>query len=190
MTSAWARAWGNAWHNAWGIVIAVRPARLRAPPADLPGQKLDAELDVVYVLAANDPVRYDALLNKLEVQAVDHYMVTGWLNAATVLAMFQPPSWDKVGQALKVRVAFLQNLINNPPVMPVGNHYGYGDSGWTTILQNFQQQLYAAQIQLVEHIMDLPGGTSASTILNTFTGSQSFPFAYRFASVGFTEPGG
>ncbi len=49
------------------------------------------------------------------------------------------------------------------------------------------QKLYAKQIELVEHIMDLPGGTSAATMLANLTGFQSFVFEYTFTSVGFTD---
>lgn len=178
------------------IALSIGPLlAVRAPPPDLPGALLDAQIAVAQVLVVtnNNPrtqYYYQQQLNQLQVEAVDHYMVTGWLNAATVLATFQPPSWDNAGQTLKARVAFLQALVNNPPVMPTGNHDGFGDSGWTTVLQNYQAALYAAQIALVEHIMDVPGGTSAATILCSFNGSQSFVFEYAFSSVGFTDPGG
>jgi len=164
-----------------------------APSADVYGAALDAQIATVQALvAATSPGKaaypqYVALLNRLQVAAVDHYMVTGWLNAATILASYSSPSWDKTGTVMTARVAFLQNLVNNPPAMPTGNANGFGDSGWTTILQNYQTQLYAAQTSLVEHIMDLPGGTSAATMLANLTGSQSFTFEYVFSSVGFTD---
>ncbi len=56
-----------------------------------------------------------------------------------------------------------------------------------TVAQNYQAQLYAAQIALVEHIMDVPGGTSAAVMLANLTGFQSFVFEYSFTSVGFTD---
>lgn len=163
-----------------------------APPQDVPGAAIDAAIAVVQALvtANRNPAvlaQNQQLLNQLQVGAVDHYMVTGWLNAATILQTYQPPSWDRAGQALAARVTFLQNLFNNAPAMPPGNVDGYGGSGWVTIAQNYQQQLYAAQIALVEHIMDLPGGTSAATMLANLTGFQSFPFEYHFTSVGFTD---
>lgn len=167
-----------------------------APPPDNPGKLIDAQIVVLQNLSAKAAnanagtlyYDYQQQLDLVQRQAVDHYMVTGWLNPDVVLAMYQPPSWDKVGQALAARVAFLQNLVNNPPTMPPGNAYGYGSSGWTTILQNYQTALYAAKIALVERMMDVPGGTSAGLILASFNGSQSFPFAYSFQSVGFNFP--
>lgn len=163
-----------------------------APPLDKAGAALDAQIATVQALvnANKNPLTLYQLqqqLNMLQVEAVDHYMVTGWLNAATILQTFSAPSWDKVGKTLTARVAGLQVLVNNPPTPPPGNANGYGGSGWVTVAQNYQQQLYAAQIALVEHIMDLPGGTSAATMLSTLTGFQSFPFAYFFQSVGFTD---
>lgn len=168
-----------------------------APAADIYGAQIDAAIAAVQALVtanANPAVlaQLQLQLNQLQVEAVDHYMVTGWLNAGSnVLATYSAPSWDKVGQTLTARVAFLQNLVNNPPVMPPGNADGYGDSGWTTIASNYEQQLYAAQISLVEHIMDLPGGTSAATMLANLTGVQTapagIPFNYVFSSVGYTD---
>lgn len=163
-----------------------------APSTDPAGAALDVQIAVVQALvAANvNTVRlygYQQQLNQLQVAAVDHYMVSGWLNAATILATFQPPAWDKVGQAIVARVATLQALVNNPPVMPPGNANGYGSSGWTTIAAAYQQMLYAKQIELVEHIMSTPGETTAATILATLTGSQSFTFEYVFNSIGFTD---
>lgn len=167
-----------------------------APSQDLPGAALDAQIAAAQAIVnsnANLQTLYatQQLLNQLQVAAVDHYMVTGWLNAATILATYSPPAWDAPGQTILKRVAFLQNLVNNPPVMPPGNHDGYGDSGWTTIGAAYAQALYAKQIELVEHLMALPGGTPAATILANLTGSQTapagIPFAYKFSSVGFTD---
>lgn len=168
-----------------------------APAVDTAGAAIDAAIAAVQALvtAAKNPAVQAQLveqLNQLQVEAVDHYMVTGWLNAGSnVLATYSAPSWDRVGQTLTARIAFLQNLVNNPPVMPPGNKDGYGDSGWTTIASNYEQQLYAAQISLVEHIMDLPGGTSAATMLANLTGVQTapagIPFNYVFSSVGYTD---
>lgn len=162
------------------------------PPQDTGGAALNAQMLTVNLLvaAAGGSIVLPQLqdqLNRLQVQLVDHYMVTGWLNAATILASYQPPPNDKVGQSLVARVAFLQNLVNNAPAMPPGNANGYGGAGWTTLAVSYQQMLYAKQIQLVEHIMDVPGGTSAATILYNMTGFQSFPFEYSFNSVGFTD---
>lgn len=163
-----------------------------APPPDVPGAALDRQIATVLALitAGNNPRTLYGLqqqLNALQVQAVDHYMVTGWLNAATILQTFTAPPWDRPGQTIKARVAFLQNLFNNAPTSPPGNANGYGASGWVTVAQNYQQALYAKQIELVEHIMSLPGGTTAATMLSNLTGSQSFPFEYSFTSVGFTD---
>lgn len=163
-----------------------------APPQDLAGAALDAQIATVQALVTanrNPLIEYQLqqLLNQLQVQAVDHYMVTGWLNAAAILVTYTAPAWDKVGGTLTARVAFLQNLVNNAPQPPAGNANGYGGAGWVTVAQNYQQQLYAAQISLVEHIMDVPGGTSAATMLANLTGVQSFPYEYVFNSVGFTD---
>lgn len=163
-----------------------------APPQDIPGAAIDAQIAVLAALVAankNPLIEYQLqqALNRAQVQAVEHYMVTGWMNAATILAAYSAPSWDHVGQLLTARVAFLQNLFNNAPAPPVGNADGYGGSGWVTVAQNYAAQLYAAQIALVEHIMDLPGGTPAAVMLANLTGFQSFPFAYVFNSVGFTD---
>jgi hypothetical protein len=167
-----------------------------APTTDPAGAAIDAQIDVLQALVSanvNPKVEYQLqqALNQWQVEAVDHYMVTGWLNAATILATYSAPTWDKVGAILTARVTFLQNLYNNAPTPPVGNANGYGDSGWVTVAQNYQQQLYAAQISLVERIMDVPGGTTAATILANMTGTQTTPagiaFEYVFDSVGFTD---
>lgn len=168
-----------------------------APSADTGGIALQAAVTAAQTLVNNTLSsnavypQYIAQLNLLQVELVQHFMMTGWLNAGSnILATYSAPSWDKVGQTLTARVAFLQNLVNNPPVMPPGNADGYGDSGWTTIASNYAQQLYAAQVSLVEHLMDLPGGTSAATMLANLTGVQTapagIPFNYVFSSVGFT----
>lgn len=163
-----------------------------APSTDSAGAALDAQIAVVQalVVANVNTVRlygYQQQLNLLQVAAVDHYMVTGWLNAAVILATYQPPASDSVGRTIAARVAALQALVNNAPVMPPGNASGYGSSGWTTIAAAYQQLLYAKQIELVEHIMNTPGETTAATMLATLTGSQSSPFEYVFNSVGFTD---
>jgi len=163
-----------------------------APPKDTAGAQIDAAIAVAQALvnANRNPLTIAQLvqtLNGLQVQAVDHYMVTGWLNAATILLTYTPPHGDKVGATLLARVAFLTTLVANAPPPPAGNANGYGGAGWVTVAQNYQQQLYAAQISLVEHIMDVPGGTSAATMLANLTGFQSFPFEYSFTSVGFTD---
>lgn len=163
-----------------------------APSTDSAGAALDAQIATVQalVVANVNTVRlygYQQQLSQLQVAAVDHYMVTGWLNAATILATFQPPGWDRVGQTIVARVAALQALVNNAPPMPPGNANGYGGAGWTTLAAAYQQMLYAKQIELVEHIMNTPGETTAATILATLTGSQSFAFEYVFNSVGFTD---
>lgn len=163
-----------------------------APPVDAAGAVLDAQIATAQALVNSNRnpltlAQLVLLLNQLQVQAVDHYMVTGWLNAATILATYSVPAWDKVGVALTARMAFLQNLVNNAPAPPVGNPDGFGAGGIVTVLSNYQQHLYQAQIRLVEHIMDLPGGTSAATMLAGLTGFQSFVFEYTFTSVGFTD---
>lgn len=163
-----------------------------APPQDSAGAALDAQIAQVQALvnANRNPLtlaQLVALLNQLQVEAVDHYMVTGWLNAATILETYTVPPADGPGNLLLARVAFLQNLVNNAPVPPAGNADGFGAGGIVTVAQNYQQQLYAAQIALVEHIMDVPGGTSAATMLANLTGFQSFVFEYTFTSVGFTD---
>jgi hypothetical protein len=163
-----------------------------APSTDPQGALLDAAIASAQTLVTvnkNPTVLYQLqqALNALQVQAVDHYMVTGWLNAGTILAAYPAPAWDTVGQALTARVAFLKNLVANAPAMPAGNAEGYGSSGWTTVVADYEQKLYAAQITLVEHIMALPGGTSAATMLAELNGYQSFPFEYVFNSVGYTD---
>lgn len=163
-----------------------------APPQDAPGAAIDSQIASVQALitANKNPRTLSGLqqqLNRLQVQAVDHYMVTGWLNAATILQTYTAPPWDVPGQRIKARVAFLQNLVNHPPTPPPGNANGYGSAGWVTVAQNYQQALYVKQIELVERIMDLPGGTTAAVMLANLTGAQSFPFEYSFTSVGFTD---
>jgi hypothetical protein len=168
-----------------------------APSADTYGAQIDAQIAVLQALvnANKNPAieyRLQQELNRWQVLAVDHYMVTGWLNAGSnILAAYSAPKWDAVGQALTARVAYLQNLYNNAPAPLPGNANGYGSSGWVTVAQNYLQQLYAAQVSLVEHIMDLPGGTSAATMLANLTGAQTdpagIPYAYAFSSVGFTD---
>lgn len=163
-----------------------------APLQDIYGAQIDAAIAAsqALVTANKNPVvlpQYVLELNQLQVQAVDHYMVTGWLNAATILASYQVPSWDKAGGTITARVAFLQALYDNAPAPLPGNASGYGSAGWTTIAAAYAQMLYAKQIELVEHIMSLPGGTSAATMLANLTGFQSFPFEYVFNSVGYTD---
>ena len=164
-----------------------------APPVDVYGAQIDAAIATAQALvnatstsAAVYP-QYVQLLNQLQVSGVEHYMVTFWLWPATILATFQPLANDKVGQTLKARVAYLQNLFNNAPAPPPGNSEGYGGAGWVTVAQNYATQLYAAQVSLVERIMDCPGATSAATILATMTGFQQQPYEYVFNSVGFTD---
>jgi hypothetical protein len=167
-----------------------------APPLDTAGAALDAQIAAVQALVnanANPLVlpQLQAQLSQLQVEAVDHYMVTGWLNAGSnVLATYSAPAWDPVAQALSTRVAFLQNLYSTAPAMPPGNAEGYGGSGWTSIASNYLQQLYAAQIALVERLMDI-GQPTAATILANLTGVQTAPagitYQYVFSSVGFTD---
>lgn len=168
------------------IVYGVIP-----PPPDLGGIALDAQMRTVSALTQVAPLpiltQYQMQLNQLQVALIDHYMVTGWLNAATIIAKYPAAANDKVGQALTARVAFLQNLVNNAPAPPPGNANGYGGAGWTTVGQAYAEMLYAKQIELVEQIMNYPAGTSASTMLINMTGFQSFPFEYVFNSVGFTD---
>lgn len=157
-----------------------------APSLDTQGALLDAQIATVQALVTanfNPRVLYalQQQLNALQVQAVDHYMVTGWLNAGTILAAYTPPNWDKVGQGMKTRVAFLQALTANAPAMPAGN------DGWTSLAVSYGELLYAKQIELVEHIMDFPGATSAATMLAALTGFQSFAFEYVFSSVGHAD---
>lgn len=169
-----------------------------APPTDPQGALIDASIATLQALVTankNPLIEYQLQqqLNSLQMQAVDHYMVTGWLNAAAILVAFSAPSWDKSGQTIAKRVAFLQGLYNTALVtpMPPGNSNGYGDSGWTTIAAARLQELYAKQIELVEHIMVVPGGTSAATMLSALTGVQTAPggapYEYVFSSVGFTD---
>ena len=164
-----------------------------APPQDIYGAQIDAAIATMQALvnatstsAAVYP-QYVQLLNQLQIQAVDHYMVTGWLSAVVILGTYQPAKRDTVGQTLLARVNFLQNLFNNAPAPPPGNSEGYGGSGWVTVAQNYATALYAAQVSLVERIMDCPGATSAATILSTMTGFQQQPFEYKFNSTGFTD---
>jgi hypothetical protein len=168
-----------------------------APSADTAGAAIDAQIAVLQALVNSTSAsaavypRYQLELNQWQVRAVMHYMVTGWVNAAAILALYSAPTWDAAGQALAARVQWLQNLYNNAPAMPPGNAGGYGGSGWTTIASAFAQMLYSKQMELVEHIMDLPGGTSAATILANMTGSQTAPagitFDYTFESVGYDD---
>lgn len=169
-----------------------------APTADKAGARIDARIATVQALVtanANPRVLYalQQQLNLLQVDAIDHYMVTGWLNAAAILLLYSAPPWDKTGQTIAKRVASLTAIYNAALAagMPVGNAYGYGTAGWTTIAAAYAQQLYAKQIELVERIVSVPGGTSAATILAAMTGSQTapggVPFNYVFNSVGFTD---
>lgn len=175
-----------------------------APSQDTAGAALDAQIATVQALvnAASSPAvlaQYILQLNQLQVAVVDHYMVTGWLNPATILATYGVPARDVVGLRMAARVTFLQNLLNAAPAPLAGNVNGYGGSGWVTVAQNYAGALYESQKALVDHLMDLPGGTSAATILATFTGTQTTPdgntfnpqapagFQYKFNSVGFTD---
>lgn len=167
-----------------------------APSTDKYGAQIDAQIAVYQALVnanRNPLIEYQLQqeLNLWQVQAVAHYMVTGWLNAASILLVYSAPSWDGIGQTITRRVAFLQNLYTNAPAMPVGNAGGYGDSGWTTLAAAYAQLLYAKQIELVNRIMDVPGGTPAATMLANLTGVQTapagIPYAYSFSSVGFTD---
>jgi hypothetical protein len=169
-----------------------------APPIDVYGAQIDAQIATVQALvtANRNPRIEDNLgqqLNALQISAVERYMMTGWLNAATILLTYQPPSWDRLGHDMVVRIAYLQALYNTALVtpMPPGNVDGYGGSGWVTIAQNYAQALYAEQSKLVRRLMNLPGGTTAATMLANLTGFQTnpagIPFQYVFSSVGFTD---
>lgn len=159
-----------------------------APPLDKGGIELDAMIAVAQgIVNANQNLQtlYQAtqLLGQLQVEAIDHYMTTGWLNAATILASYSPPAWDKVGKALTARVAFLQALVNAAPAVNPNN------PPTANPVVNYRIQLYQAQMELVNRIIDVPGGTSAATILAAMTGFQSFTFEYVFSSTGSTEDG-
>ena len=165
-----------------------------APPQDIYGAQIDAAIATAQALVNATSTssivypQYVQLLNQLQMQAVDHYMVTGWLSAVVILGTYQPATRDAIGQTLLARVNFLQNLFNNAPAPPPGNAEGYGGSGWVTVAQNYATALYAAQITLVEHLMRTTVfGTSAATMLANLTGFQSFPFEYSFNSVGYTD---
>lgn len=160
-----------------------------APPLDAGGAALDAQIATVQALVnANSNLltlyQLQQYLNQLQVNAVDHYMTTFWLNAATILATYSAPVWDKVGQVLTARVASLQTLVNNAPANNPTNPVTANP------LSNYQQQLYQAQMELVNRIIDVPGGTSAATILASMTGFQSQPFEYVFTSIGSTDTEG
>lgn len=169
-----------------------------APAADVYGAQIDADIATLQALVNETSTAsivhpdYAARLNQRQIDAVRRYMETGWLNAGSnILATYSAASTDAVGQTLTARVAFLQNLYDNAPAMPPGNVEGYGDSGWTTVASNYAQQLYAAQTALVEHLMALPGGTTAATMLANLTGVQTdpagIPYSYVFSSVGYTD---
>jgi hypothetical protein len=164
-----------------------------APSTDVYGAAIDARIAVLQALVnanTNKAVEYQLQqeLNSLQMQAVDHYMVTGWLAAYVILAAYTPSSRDATGQTLLTRVNFLRNLYNNAPAPPPGNSEGYGGSGWVTVAQNYAIALYAAQITLVEYLMtSTVFGTSAATMLANLTGFQSFPFEYVFDSAGYTD---
>ncbi len=168
-----------------------------APSQDTAGIALQDQVATVQALVSatsNSAAVYPAYvqqLNQLQVELVNHFMVTGWLNAGSnILATYSPPGADAIGQALAVRVSFLQNLYDNAPAMPPGNANGYGSSGWTTVAANYLQQLYQAQMQLVDHLMDISQPTAA-TMLADLTGVQTDPagiaYEYVFDSVGFTD---
>jgi hypothetical protein len=165
-----------------------------APSVDIYGAQIDAAIATAQALVNATPTssivypQYVQLLNQLQVSAVEHYMVTGWLSAVVILETYQPNSRDATGQTLLARVVFLQNLFNNAPAPPPGNAEGYGGAGWVTVAQNYAVALYAAQITLVEHLMrSTVYGTSAAIMLANLTGFQSFPFEYVFNSVGYTD---
>jgi len=168
-----------------------------APTIDIAGTALQAQITtqqaLVNALSPSAAVypQYVAQLNLLQVELVCHFMLTGWLNAGSnILATYSAPSWDKLGQAQTTRVVFLQNLFNNAPSPPPGNSEGYGGAGWVTVAQNYQQQLYAEQVKLVMHLMDISQPTAA-TMLANLTGVQTNPagiaYQYVFNSVGFTD---
>lgn len=167
-----------------------------APSQDAPGAALDAQIAAVQALvtANTNPLveaQLKAQLNQLQVEAVQHYMVTGWLNAgSSILSTYSAPSWDAIAQQLAARVAALQSSYDNAPAMPPGNANGYGSGGWTTIKANYLQQLYQAQMQLVGRLMDI-GQPTAATVLAALTGVQTapagIPFEYAFTGIGFTE---
>jgi hypothetical protein len=160
-----------------------------APPLDTAGAALDAQIAGVQALVnQTSPANaaypaYVAQLNLLQVEAVEHYMATGWLNAAAILTVYKAPSTDGAfGGPLTQRVNFLEAFV----------FFQYNkQGGWTPVVQNYEELLYAAQATLVRHIMDTPNGTRAATILATMTGTQTdpanIPFEYSFNSVGFTD---
>jgi hypothetical protein len=157
-----------------------------APPLDTQGALLDAQIATVQALVtanANPAVLYQnqQLLNALQIQAVDHYMSTGWLNAGTILATYTAPVGDKTGAALLKLVTDAQTLVTNaPPADPRAD-------GIVSPLEVYQQYLYQKQTELVDYIMTTPAGTRAATILANLTGFQSFPYDYVFSSIGFTS---
>lgn len=167
-----------------------------APSVDAPGKAIDAAIATAQALvtANTNPLvqaQLEQELNRRQVAAVEHYMVTGWLSpGSNILAAYSAPAWDPIAQKLASRVAALQSSYDNAPAMPPGNANGYGSDGWTTVKANYLQQLYQAQIQLVERLMDI-GQPTAATMLANLTGVQTapagIPFEYAFVGVGFTN---
>lgn len=169
-----------------------------APTADTYGAALQAQIATVQALVTATSTssavypQYAAQLNHLQVELVQHFMETGWLNAGSnILTTYSAPAWDAAGQALTARVAALQTLYTNAPAAPAGNADGYGAGGIVTVAQNYLQALYAAQVTLVNHLMDLAGGTSAATMLASLVGVQTAPagitYQYVFSGVGFSD---
>lgn len=185
-----------------------------APPPDTAGIILQAQVATVQAIAnesSTNPMvlsQAQQLLNQLQVELVDHFMVTGWLNAATILGtpavandiLTESGAYEAAESGVRIAADAGGTLA-----------VGYGPPAWdktgqmllagiantqalvnataptSPVLSNYQQLLYQQQRELVDYVMALPGGTSAATILATMTGFQSFPFEYTFTSVGFTD---
>lgn len=169
-----------------------------APTIDVFGTALQAQVTAAQTLVNATSVSsvqypsYAYQLDQLQRALVVHFMMTGWLHAGTnILASFSPPAWDKVGQANKTRIATLQTLVNNAPVTPPLPADPGSAQATKSIQYSYQQWLYNAQVDQVQHLMDLPGGSSAASMLSTLTGVQTtvpgYKYQYSFSSVGFTD---
>jgi len=141
-----------------------------APPLDTAGAALlssIAQLQTV-VTAAKTPAIQPALvaqLNALQCQAVDHFMATFWLQAASILSTMIPVRVDTRATSMKA------------VILSVQNQYNAAVAAALVTAPSLFTYLNMLQTELVDYYMNTAAFTAAS-VLSTMTGAQSQPYNY------------
>lgn len=152
------------------------------------GQTLLNAIAAVQALVTSAPLNLSAAaqLNLLQIEAVDYFMNSFWVSADKILAAFAPiPVNSRYGAyitaqlaAIATRAAAVATLVaQGLPTSTLGNQapqysvaylpYQVPDTYW-----------YQLNTQLVDFLM-WNGIVTASSILSTMTGAQTYAFAYN-----------